>query len=104
MPDQKPTAAYAAMSVTTVCTTAVCFGATFFTPSQRAWLVGAGLVAWVAAVRLSKRASLALLPGVVAIAGPMVAGVATPTERSDDIFADTMYGRIAVEHHDNPWS
>jgi hypothetical protein len=96
-------AAYVAVGVVTACTAAVCFGATAFTPSQRAWLVGIGLGAWVVAVVMIRRATIAVIPVVIAIAITMVAAVATPTERSDDIFAYTMYGRIVVEHHDNPW-
>src|SRR4051794_2266417 len=92
-------AVYAALVTVTVSTTTFLFFVNSFTPTERALLILVSLAAWVALVRLGARGGLPITPIVVAIAIVIGAGLATPTKQSNDIFAYTMYGRIAVEHH-----
>jgi hypothetical protein len=95
---------YAALVVVTTCTAALLLFVGPLSDHQCALLVAIALAAWVVLVALGNRDGLPVVPVVVAVAVAIGAGVAAPTEQSDDIFAYTMYGRIVVEHGDNPWN
>ena len=93
-----------ALGTVTVCTAVLLFFVDPLSDHQCALLVVVALAAWVVLVVRGNREGLPVRPVVVAIALMIGAGVVAPTKQSDDIFAYAMYGRIVVEHHDNPWS
>ncbi|HVJ98045.1 MAG TPA: glycosyltransferase 87 family protein [Acidimicrobiia bacterium] len=93
-----------ALATTTVCTAVLLFFVEPLSDHQCALLVVVALAAWALLVVRGNREGLSVRPVVVAIAVVIGAGVVAPSEQSDDIFAYAMYGRIVVEHHDNPWN
>jgi hypothetical protein len=74
------------------------------TPTERAWLVGVALGAWVALVALGWiRGTLPLRPLLAAIGITLLFAVTTPSNQSGDVNSYVMYGRMVTVHHENPF-
>src|SRR5262245_58301838 len=96
---------YASLGLATVAISALLLTVQWLTPNQRASLVIASLASWVLLVALGwTRGTLPLRPVLAAIGLTLVFAVATPSAQSKDVFSYTMYGRILVEHHHNPYN
>jgi hypothetical protein len=96
---------YTSLGFATASISALLLAVQWLTPNQRAALVVASLASWVLLIALGwTRGTLPLRPVLAAIGITLLFAVATPSAQSNDVFSYTMYGRILVEHHHNPYS